>query len=65
MLPVKNAKQAVQDLLEQVPESASFEDIQYQIYVRQKVQQGLDDAGAGKLLSQAEVEKRLAKWLEP
>jgi hypothetical protein len=62
---VKSAKQAVQEVLEQVPDSASFEDIQYRIFVRQKVQQGLDDAAADKIVTQEDLEKRLAKWLEP
>jgi len=35
----------------------------YVIYVRRKIQQGLDDAAAGRILTHAEVQKRLAKWL--
>jgi predicted transcriptional regulator len=46
-----------------LPEDASLEDIQYHIYVRQKIQQGLDDAAAGRVVSHEEVQRRLAKWL--
>jgi len=56
------AKKQVQELLEALPDDASFEDIQYQIYVRQQVQRGLDDVQAGRVVSHEEVQKRLAKW---
>ena len=57
------AKAQVQQILENLPEDASLEDIQYHIYVRQKIQQGLDDVDAGRTVSHAEVQQRLAKWL--
>jgi predicted transcriptional regulator len=57
------AKDQVQQILRLLPEDASLEDIQYHIYVRQKIQQGLDDSEAGRVVSHAEVQQRLAKWL--
>ena len=59
---MESAKDQVQHILEMLPEDASLEDIQYHIYVRQKIQQGLDDAEAGRVVSHAEVQRRLAKW---
>ena len=50
-------------MLEELPDDASFEDIQYHIYVREKVERGLEDVRAGRLLSQDEVERRMARWL--
>jgi hypothetical protein len=61
---MKTAKEEVRELLEQLPQDASLEDIQYHIYVRQKVQKGLDAAREGKVISQHEIEKRMARWLE-
>jgi hypothetical protein len=61
---MKSAKEEVRELLEQLPEDASLEDIQYHIYVRQKVQRELDTLGQGRLISHAEVEKRMSRWLE-
>ena len=58
-----SAKEQVQQILEKLPEDASLEDIQYHIYVRQKIEQGLDDVAAGRVLTHAEVQQRLAKWL--
>jgi predicted transcriptional regulator len=61
---MKTAKEEVLDLLEELPEDSSLEDIQYHIYVRQKIQKGLEAARRGELISQQEVEKRMARWLE-
>jgi predicted transcriptional regulator len=58
-----NAKTQVRKLLEKIPDDASFEDIQYHIYVREKIERGLKDIKEGRLLSQKEVEKRMSKWL--
>lgn len=58
------AKQAVQQLLNRLPENISFEDIQHHIYVRQKINRGLEDTDAGNTISEEEFDKRMAKWLE-
>lgn len=63
MTVMETAKEQVQQILEMLPENASLEDIQYHIYVRQKIEQGLEDVDAGRVVSHAEVQKRLAKWL--
>lgn len=57
------AKQEVQELLHELPDDATLEDIQYHIYVKQKIAQGLADVRAGRVNSQEEVEKRFARWL--
>jgi predicted transcriptional regulator len=51
-------------ILENLPEDASFEDIQYHIYVRQKIEHGLEDIEAGRTLSEEDFDRRMAKWLE-
>ena len=61
---MKTAKEEVLELLERLPEDASLEDIQYHIYVHQKIQKGLDAAREGKVIGQEEVERRMARWLE-
>ena len=60
---METAKDQVQQILGMLPEDASLEDIQYHIYVRQKIEQGLADVEADRVLSHAEVQQRLAKWL--
>ena len=46
-----------------LPEDASLEDIQYHIYVRQKIERGLRDLENGRVVSQEEAERRMAQWL--
>lgn len=56
-------KQRVESLLHKLPDNCSLEDIQYRLYVLEKVQRGLDEARTSGTLSQEEAEKRLGKWL--
>src|SRR5580704_9491281 len=56
-------KQQVESLLHKLPDNCSLEDIQYHLYVLEKVQRRLDEARTGGTLSQEEAEKRLGKWL--
>jgi len=43
---------------------ATFEDIQYQIYVREKIERGLQDVAEGRVVSQEEAERRMQEWLD-
>jgi predicted transcriptional regulator len=61
---MKPAKEEVRKLLEKLPDDASFEDIQYHIYVQQKVERGLQDVAEGRLVDEEEAERRMAQWLE-
>jgi predicted transcriptional regulator len=56
-------KEEVRKLLDQIPDDSSFEEIQYHIYVREKIERGLKDIKEGRVLSHEEVERRMAKWL--
>jgi hypothetical protein len=57
------AKKEAIDLIKQLPNDSSFEDIQYHIYVREKVDRGLDDLKFRRVLTQREVERRMKRWL--
>jgi hypothetical protein len=57
------AKQEVEQLLARLPSDCSLEDIQYHLYVIEKVRSGLDAADSEGTLSQDEAEQRLSKWL--
>ena len=59
---MQTAKEQVQHILENLPDEASLEDIQYHIYVRQKIEQGLEDIEGGRVISHEEVQRRLTKW---
>jgi len=57
-------KDEVRKILDQMPDDATFEDIQYHVYVCQKVQRGLKDLDEGRTLTQDEMEQRMSKWLK-
>jgi len=61
---MKTAKEGVRDLLEKLPDTASLNDIQYHIYVRQKIQKGLDAERQGAVVSHEEAVRRMARWLD-
>ena len=60
---MKTAKKEVGKILDQIPDDASLEDIQYHIYVCQKIERGLQDIDDGRVLSQKQVEKRMSRWI--
>ena len=60
---METAKQQVEQILAALPEDATLEDVQYHIYVRQKIEQGLADVEAGRVIGHGDVQQRLAKWL--
>ena len=60
---MRTAKEEVRKMLDQLPDDASFEDIQYHIYVREKIASGLKDIQEGRVQSQEDVEERMSKWL--
>jgi len=60
---MSTAKQEVATLLEKLPEDCTLEDVQYHLYVINKIQSGLDRADSEGRLSQQTVEEKLGKWL--
>jgi hypothetical protein len=57
------AKQEARSLLEKLPDNCSIEDIQYHLYVLEKVRSGLEDARQNGTISHEDAESRLSKWL--
>jgi hypothetical protein len=58
-----SAKQEAIELIQRLPDDSTLGDIQYHLYVRQKVLRGLRDVEEGRSQTQEEVEKRMEKWL--
>ena len=56
-------KEIVEEILEQLPDEATLEEVQYRLYVRQKIEQGLADVEAGRVISHDEVKWRSQRWL--
>ena len=59
------AKEQVRQLLDRLPDSVSLEDIQYHIYVREKVARGIQDAEEGRVVTEEEFDRRMSRWLSP
>ena len=60
---MSGVKRAVLDLVKTLPEDCTLEDVQYQLYVRQKVDRSMQAVAAGRVQSHGQEKKRLAKWL--
>jgi hypothetical protein len=60
---MKTAKQDTQLLLEELPDDCSLEDIQYHLYVLEKIRRGEERAEAEGTIPHEEMKQRLAKWL--
>jgi hypothetical protein len=56
-------KQEVAELLTQLPEDATLEDIQYHLYVLEKIQRGRSDVASGRTHTPEQARERLARWL--
>jgi predicted transcriptional regulator len=61
---MQTTKQEVSDLLKRLPDDCTLEDVQYHLYVLQKIERGLKDVEEGRVYTQEEVEKKMSKWLE-
>ena len=59
---MNTAKEEVRSLLDSLPDECVLEDIQYHLYVVEKIQRGIDRANAEGLLSQDDVERKFSKW---
>jgi predicted transcriptional regulator len=58
------AKRAVRELLDRLPDDCSLEDVQYHLYVLQSIERGRADVEAGRTISHEDVARELRKkWL--
>lgn len=60
---MSTAKHDVELLLNKLPDNCSLEDIQYHLYVLEKVRKGLEQARTDGTVPQKDVEIRLRHWL--
>jgi hypothetical protein len=59
---MNTAKNEVESLLRRLPDDCTLEDVQYHLYVVEKIRRGIELADAQGTLTQEEVERRLEKW---
>ena len=51
-------KDAAKEIVESLPDDATWEDLMYELYVKKKIDNGLDDVREGRTLSHEDVKKR-------
>ncbi len=54
-MKTQNLKQEAQKLIDNLPDNSTWDDLMYQIYVRQAIESGLKDSEAGNVISVEEV----------
>ena len=57
-------KEMAQRIISNMPEEATFDDIQYQLYVLECIEKGDKEIADGRVLSETEVRQGLEKWLK-
>ena len=60
---MSRVKEHVIQMIQNLPEDVSVEDIMAELYFRLQVDAGLKELDEGKGISHEEVEKRMSKWL--
>ncbi|NOX88757.1 MAG: hypothetical protein GXO77_07005 [Calditrichaeota bacterium] len=59
---MNKAKDEVMSLLNKLPDDCTLEDIQYHLYVIEKIRKGIKRAEQEGTVSQEDVEKQFSKW---
>jgi predicted transcriptional regulator len=60
---VSHIKEAVIRLVQSLPDDCTVEDIQYHLYIREKVEGGLQAIEEGRVVSEEEADQRIEEWL--
>ena len=55
IVPAQGIKNEARRLVEQLSDEATWEDLMYEVYVRQTIEAGLEDSRAGRVLPVDEV----------
>ena len=56
---MQSVKEMARELIEHLPDTATFDDLMYEFYVRKKIEAGLKAVNEGRTLSHDEARKRL------
>ena len=59
---IKNTKQEVKSLIDKLPDDCTLEDIQYHMYVVEKIQRGIETAESEGNFSQNEVKRKFSTF---
>ncbi|MEL6456903.1 MAG: hypothetical protein AAFQ91_01460 [Cyanobacteria bacterium J06621_15] len=54
-METQNIKEEARRLIDKLPENSTWDDLMYEIYVRQAIESGLNDSQAGRVISVEQV----------
>ena len=57
-------KEKAIELIKSLPDDCTLEDIQYHLYVREKVERGIRAIDKGQVVSQEEAERKVKEWVK-
>lgn len=57
-MKIRSIKEEARALIDKLPENSTWDDLMYEIYVRQTVEAGLADSESGKVMSVEQVRKK-------
>jgi predicted transcriptional regulator len=61
---MQTAKKEVETMLHHLPDESTLEDIQYHLYVLEKIKRGQNDIANGRSCSHEQAKERLSRWLK-
>jgi len=57
-MPATMIREKAHELIDKLPETATWDDLMHEIYVREAIERGLADSKAGKTRNVAEIRKK-------
>lgn len=60
---MRGVKREVLDLVKRLPDDCTLEDVQHELYVRQKVERSMEAAAADRVHTHGQVKRLLSRWL--
>ena len=54
-MPKSSVKEEAHKIIEKLPDDSTWDDVMYEIYVRQAIEAGLEDSEAGRTIAVEEV----------
>jgi hypothetical protein len=63
-LQTTSIKEEVIQMIRRLPDDCTLADIQYHLYVRHLIEEGIKDIEAGNVVSHEEAARRMEEWLK-
>ena len=57
-----SVKESSIEMIKNLPSNCTLEDIQYELYVKQKIENGLEDIRNDNVLSEKEMDNEIRSW---